>query len=183
MATATVSRRPVRALQQPKVRRQWFVLLYTLALTPLPLVGTLGYENSLALTAPMSLLGALVGVDVIRELRTTPAHEISRTGGRTTVLLAAARIGLSEIAWLLAISLGVMFGTLVITRNCDPLGGLVFFLVGPACSAALGWICGLWGGVLHRRRWVQVSLALLPIFACLAIALWRLYHAPVVFAF
>ena len=145
MATASVSSRPLRALKNPRIRRQWIVLLYTLALAPLPLVGTLGYENSLALTALFSLLGAAVGVDVIRELRTTPKDKLSRTGPRTTVLLAAARIGLSEIAWLLAISLGVMFGTLVITRNCDPLGGLTFFLTGPACSAGLGWVCGLWG--------------------------------------
>ncbi len=183
MATASVSSRPLRALKNPRIRRQWIVLLYTLALAPLPLVGTLGYENSLALTALFSLLGAAVGVDVIRELRTTPKDKLSRTGPRTTVLLAAARIGLSEIAWLLAISLGVMFGTLVITRNCDPLGGLTFFLTGPACSAGLGWVCGLWGGVLHRKRSLQLLLAYTPIFGCLGLALWRLYYAPVVFAF
>lgn len=162
-------------LRDPRLRRPWISLLLTAALTPWPLIGTPGYENSLALTAPMALLGVAVGVDGVRTLATTPPASGHLLG-------ELARRGIAEVCWLLAISLATLLIALAWQPNCDPIQGLAFFALGPGLSAVLGWACGIWGGLLARHRSWQLTIGYTPIFACLGVSLWRLYHDPVVFA-
>ncbi|MGB1014209.1 MAG: tetratricopeptide repeat protein [Nannocystaceae bacterium] len=162
-------------LQDPRLRRPWLVLLLTASLTPWPLVGTPGYENSLALSAPMALFGVAIGVDGVRRLAKTPP-----ASGNFLALLA--RRGLSEVGWLLALSLAILLVALAWQTNCDPVMGLAFFAMGPGLCGVLGWACGIWGGILARHRSIQLTLGYTPIFACLGVSLWRLYHDPVVFA-
>ncbi len=174
-ARIPVNTRLRQHLREPRLRRLWLCLLLTAALTPWPLIGTPGYENSLALTAPLALLAVAVGVDGVRTLSTTPPAS-------GNLLAELARRGLSEVLWLLAVSLATLLCALAWQTNCDPVGGLAFFVLGPGVSAVLGWACGIWGGLLARHRSLQLTIGYTPIFACLAVSLWRLYHDPVVFA-
>ncbi|MGB1274524.1 MAG: hypothetical protein ACPG77_02150, partial [Nannocystaceae bacterium] len=137
-------------LQDPRLRRPWLVLLLTASLTPWPLVGTPGYENSLALSAPMALFGVAIGVDGVRRLAKTPP-----ASGNFLALLA--RRGLSEVGWLLALSLAILLVALAWQTNCDPVMGLAFFAMGPGLCGVLGWACGIWGGILAPHRSIQLT--------------------------
>ena len=171
-----------RSLATPALRRRWLLGLATAALTAAPLVGTLGYEGSLVLTAPLAFLGLGVGVDAVRTLR----ERITRSDPEPPeldplpVLLTLA---LRELAILLAIPLAILLVAPLWQPNCDPLMGLAYFAMGPAISAICGVTCGLWGGLLATSRRRQLGLALLPPLFCLIVGLWRIYADPVVFAF
>ncbi len=164
-----------RTLASPALRRRWLLGLGTLALTAAPLVGTLGYEGSLVLTAPLSLLGLAIGVDVVRARRAAgPTAE-----PLPTLLTAAVR----ELAILLAIPLAVLLVAPLWQPNCDLPMGLAYYAMGPALSGLLGVVAGLWGGLLAQRRARQLGLALLAPLFCLVVGLWRIYADPVVYAF
>ncbi len=164
-----------RHLGAPALRRRWLLGLGTAALTTAPLVGTLGYEGSLVLTAPLACLGLALGVDAVRTLR--------ERGEQVDPLPALLTIGLRELAILLAIPLAILLVAPLWQPNCDPLMGLAYFAMGPALSGLCGLVCGLWGGLLATRRRRQLGLALLPLLFCLIVGLWRIYADPVVFAF
>ncbi|MCA9688479.1 MAG: hypothetical protein KC636_02650 [Myxococcales bacterium] len=174
--------RPIDVLTRPRIRRFSLTLLVVLVLSLFPLVGTPGYESALALTGFLSLLGAAVGVDTVRALRSVSARQLG-VGRRESVLSAAARTGLGELFWLWAIVVAVFLVALRWQTNCDLLEGLAFLALGPGISSILGFVAGLWGGLLARRRLAQLTLAVLPIVGCLALSLYRLYADPVVFAF
>ena len=164
-----------RHLGAPALRRRWLLGLGTAALTTAPLVGTLGYEGSLVLTAPLACLGLAIGVDAVRTLR--------ERGEQVDPLPALLTTGLRELAILLAIPLAILLVAPLWQPNCDPLMGLAYFAMGPVLSAVCGLVCGLWGGLLATARRRQLGLALLPPLFCLIVGLWRIYADPVVFAF
>ncbi len=164
-----------RHLGDRTLRRRWLLALGTAALTAAPLVGTLGYEGSLVLTAPLAFLALGVGVDAVRTLR----EKTTTTDPLPTLLT----IGLRELAILLAIPLAILLVAPLWQPNCDPLMGLAYFAMGPALSALCGLVCGLWGGLLATVRRRQITLALLPALFCLIVGLHRIYADPVVFAF
>jgi len=161
------------------LRRRWLLGLGTAALTAAPLVGTLGYEGSLVLTTPLSLLGLGVGIDAVRALRAT-------AGAASTIddpLAAMFATALRELGILLAIPLVILLIAPLWQPNCDIVTGLGFFVMGPAISGLLGVVAGLWGGLLARRPRRQLGLALVPLLLCLFVGLWRIYLDPVVYAF
>ncbi len=166
---------PRRHLATPALRRRWLLGLATAALTAVPLVGTLGYEGSLVLTTPLSLLGLGIGIDAVRALRTTATVD----DPLATMLGAALR----ELAILLAIPVAILLIAPLWQPNCDIPTGLAFFLMGPAISGLLGLVAGLWGGLLARRRRNQLAIACTPLLFCLVVGLWRIYADPVVYAF
>lgn len=160
-----------RHLTTPALRRRWLLAALTLALTTLPLVGTLGYECSVALTAPFSLLGVFVGVDAVR--------------GARPELDAIARAAARELLALAGVALLILALAQVYHPSCDPWTGLAFFLLGPVLSAMLGAVAGIWGAALVQsppRRWLQLLVGLCPHLFCLVVGLLRLYVDPVVFA-
>ncbi len=162
-----------RHLASPRLRRRWLTAAIGLVLTFFPLFGTLGYEHAFVL-APLATLGGIaVGVDTVRDARTK--------GGATVRALLGA--GLGELVILCAIALAVPIVGQLWRPSCDPYGGVVFFLIGPVTSGALGLVAGLWGGVLARRRARQLAIGMAPMIACTAIGLWRLYAEPSVFAY
>jgi hypothetical protein len=144
-----------------------------LALTFVPLVGTLGYEHGFVLAPLASLGGIAVGVDVVRAAK-------ARGGARLRELLAAAA---RELGILCAIALAMPLLGQLWQRSCEPLGGIGFFLMGPVASAVLGAICGLWGGLLGRTRARALLLGFVPMGLSTIVGLWRLYADPVVFAY
>jgi len=164
-----------RHLGAPRLRRRWLLGLGTAGLTAVPLVGTLGYEGSLVLTAPLALFAVGVGVDAVRGERAR--------GPSDDPLPALLRAGLRELAILLAIPLTILLVAPLWQINCDPWMGLAYFAMGPALSGLCGLVAGLWGGLLATRRGRQLGLGLVPLLFCLIVGLWRIYADPVVFAF
>lgn len=164
---------PRSFLRSPQWRRRILTGAIGLALTFVPLVGTLGYEHGFVIAPLASLGGIAVGVDTVRAAR-------DRGGARLRELLAAIA---RELAILCAIALAMPLVGQLWQSACEPLGGLGFFLVGPVPSAMLGAICGLWGGLLGRTRRRALLLGAVPMIVSTAIGLWRLYADPVVFAY
>ncbi len=161
-----------RHFVEPALRRRWLLGAYVLGLSAFPLVGTLGYENSVALTAPMSVLGVFVGVDAVRRTKTPTLDAVTRGAASELFGLAALAVGLLLIAQLWH-------------PSCDPGGGLLYFLTGPLISAGLGAISGIAAATLFKdpsRRWRMALVGLVPLGFCLVVGLMRLYLDPVVYA-
>ncbi len=173
-----------RQLTVPANRRRWLLGLYALALTTQPLVGALGYECALALTAPISLAALAIGVDAVRHVRAAlaadPIDMSLRTGGER--LRQLALVGVRELGLLLGLVLGVLLVGGLWQPSCDPWTGVVWFLVLPAASGLCGLVAGLWGGALAGSRLGQLLCASLPLIFCLSLGLWRMYVDPVVYA-
>lgn len=167
-----------RALTEPRLRRRVFVTGLAVALSPLPLVGTLGYEHGLIFTAPMSLLGLGAGVDAAREVQ-------SRDGSdeQPAFLSQAGPAMLRDVLVLAALVLGVQLVAQLYNPTCDIPEGLAFFGLGPVISGVLGGICGLFGAVVapQRGRRRQLLLGSLPMLLSLLVGIRRIYADPVVF--
>ena len=173
------------------MRRRVFVALGALALSFVPMAGTLGYFSSLLLAAPLSLLAAAAGVDGVEAIRsmgasdgsTSPEDPASLEGERA--LWRLARDGLIELSWLLGLTLAPLLLGMLWNVNCDPLGGAAYFVMGPVCSAVLGWIAGVGMTVLvgERPRWQLLLAASAPFLVSTMIGVYRLYFEPVVFAY
>jgi hypothetical protein len=155
-----------RHLTTPRLRRRWLIALGTAGMSAIPLVGTLGYEGSLVLTAPLSLLGLGVGIDAVQAVRaelalwsSPPGPERAAAGFPLTDLLAA---GLRELGLLLGISAGILAVAQLWQPNCDPWTGLGFFAAGPGVSGLLGVIAGLVGGLLSTRPRRALLIAWVP---------------------
>ncbi|MCB9713979.1 MAG: hypothetical protein H6712_09005 [Myxococcales bacterium] len=177
MTSGSVVRHHLRSwLGQPRLRRRWLTGLVVGGLSFVPLAGTLGYESSFLLSPLAALLGLAVGVDGVRALRSTDAAP-------KAPLREVARRGAIELAILAAIALGLLVVSQLWQRNCDPWGGLGFFVMGPGLSVVMGWVAGLWGGALRERRWAQLLVASAIPATSTAIGLWRLWGDPVVFAY
>lgn len=168
------------------------------ALSFVPMAGTLGYYSSLLLAPPMSLLAALIGVEGVRAIRSQvssrrlaaegssrrPAAEGAASDG-PEALWRLAGDGLRELGWLLGSALAPLLLGVLWNENCDPLGGLAYFVMGPVCAAAIGWTAGIGMTILigDRPRWQQIAAAFLPFAISTMIGLHRLYFEPVVFAY
>ncbi len=176
-----------RHLATPALRRRWLLGVGTATLTAIPLVGTLGYEGSLVLTTPLSLLGVGIGVGQVRTLRAAlaagPADTLAPPVRGEDFPLAPLLAGaLRELGLLLALSLAILVLAQLWQFNCDPWTGLKFFVLGPGISGLLGVVAGLYGGLLAHKRRRQLLLGMLPLGFCLVLGVWRIYADPVVYA-
>lgn len=163
-------------LADPVVRRRVFVGLVTLALTLVPLLGSLGYENGFILSPIFSVLAVFIAVDAVRAAPPTD----TTTGGRLGQL--ASRI-LAELSTLWLVAIGVLVVGRLWQTDCDPWGGLAFFAMGPVAASMCGAAAGLWGAAVARRRRRQVLAGVAVIVVSTGVGAWRLIADPVVFAF
>ncbi len=154
-------------------RRRALVLALAAALTALPLVGSLGYEHAFVLAPILALVAMAVGVDALRSLAGTPEASWWALG------IAVAR----ELVTLHGLVIGMTLLGGLWQRGCDPLGGLLFYGMGPGLSSVLGAVCGVIAATFIRRRVLAILLAFLPMASCIVVGLWRLYADPVVFAY
>ncbi len=170
-----------RVLREPTLRRRALLALIVLPLSLVPMAGTLGYFSSLLLAPVLGLFAAAAGVDAVRSVRS--AGPAPSTG--PDALWQVVRIGLVELAWLVGLPLVLLLAGMLWTTNCDPLGGSLYYAMGPLCTAILGFTAGVAGAVVggERSRGRLLALSHLPFLACLILALGRLYYEPVVFAF
>lgn len=132
------------------------------------------------LSGPLALLGVATGVDAVRAERASPPDD----GPPASYLARVGPVMLRDVLGLVGLALLVLLVAQLWNRACDPLVGLAFFGLGPAISAVLGGLCGLWGATLVRRdaRRRQLLAGCVPLLVSLAVALARLYADPVVFA-
>lgn len=165
----------------PRLRRRALVFIAVLALSFVPMAGTLGYFSSLLLAPPMSLLAAAIGVEGVRAIRS----RIPAPQDGIDALWRLAGEGLVELGWLLAMALLPLLLGMIWNVNCDPLGGFAYFVMGPVCTVVIGWTAGVATTVLigDRPRWQQLSAAFLPFLGSTLIGVHRLYFQPVVFAY
>jgi tetratricopeptide (TPR) repeat protein len=170
-----------RHFTEPRLRRRWLTGLVVGGLSFVPLAGTLGYENGLLLSPLAAALGLAVAVDGVRALRS--ASTASERMQPVVPLRRLAAHGAGELGILAATALAVLLLSLLWQRNCDLPGGVAFFAMGPGLAAVMGWVAGLWGGVLRERRWAQIMVAGAVPAVSTGIGLWRLWADPVVFAF
>ena len=157
-----------RELWRPAWRRRLLTIAIVGFLTTLPLIGTLGYENAFVLAPFCALAGIAIGVDAVR-----------RGEGRRAALGSALR----EYCELSGLAIAVLFVGRIWQRGCDPLGGLLFFAIGPFLSGLVGIVCGFWGGVLGHKRWQMLLVGAIPFLVSTAIGLSRLYFDPVIYAY
>src|SRR5690242_15915688 len=80
--------------RDPSRRRPAFAFVFVLALSFVPMAGTLGYFSSLVLAPVLSLLAAVAGADAVVRVR----ERSPETGAEATWLLA--RDGAIALAWL-----------------------------------------------------------------------------------
>jgi tetratricopeptide (TPR) repeat protein len=158
------------------------VFVCVLALSFVPMAGTLGYFSSLLLAPLLSVLAAAAGVDAVLVMRSRGTEGTTDGEG---VLWRLAAHGARELAWLLGIAFGVLVVGMLWTTNCDPIGGAAYFAIGPMCSAALAWLAGVSAALLvgERKRWILLVAAWTPLLGSTLIGLVRLYFDPVVFAY
>jgi hypothetical protein len=171
-----------RLAADPVMRRRGLVAVGCLLATLFPLVGTLGYENAFVLSPVFALLGVTIGVDATRR-RAARRPEGERQASPAGELVAIVGDAARELAILCGLALGILLLGQLWQENCDPLGGLGFFFMGPVLSGGIGIACGLWGGALAARRGRQIALGVLPMIVSTAIGAWRLIADPVVFAY
>jgi hypothetical protein len=144
-----------------------------LVLGAVPLLAVHGVESALALGVVVPSLAALVGARVALGERARAQGDPFALAGR------AVCAGLLVLA-LPAIVLGL---NALRVRNCTPLEGLSFIVVGPTAGVLLASLIGACAGALPIRPWRATALALLiPLFE-IGRALHALYDSPAVFAY
>ncbi|TPV96289.1 MAG: hypothetical protein B7733_05485 [Myxococcales bacterium FL481] len=156
------------------LRRRWLLALICLALSAVPLVGTLGYFSALLLAPLCSLLGVGIAADAMPSNAGSRGHD---------VIIETLRASRRELTWVLVTPLAILTVGQLWNRNCDYAGGLAWYLMGPGLSTGLGWTAGVWGSLLTNRPWRRRWLGAVPFVVCTAISLRRLYVHPVLFAY
>jgi hypothetical protein len=162
----------------------WSLVFVVLAcvLQVLPLFDLLGFEFSFAMALLVTLAGIdLAAAEVKRARRERSPSQRARDDARP--LLALLRLWGASIAgsWLvLLLPLVVSLGNGLRVRNCDRVGGLVWYALLPALSALAATATGVLAAVTVRRaRLLGYGVFL----ASLAWALYRFLAAPPVNAF
>ncbi len=147
------------------------------------MAGTLGYFSSLILAPIYAVLGSLAGVDQVRAHRGTQTSTRQSPKNRNGPLSLVFWRSLAELTQLWMLGIALLLVGMMWNRNCDPVGGLGYFVMGPVFSSVVGITCGILGGLCRERRRAQIFAALLPFCASTLVGLLRLYFDPVVFAF
>jgi hypothetical protein len=152
----------------------------TALLSLAPNVGTLGYFASFVLSPILALLALDLGRrDARLVLAGTSVLQDSQQRFRSWALWKRGTEAVAGLG-------GPVFAILALAHfwnpTCDVANGIFFFLLGPLCSAAIGWSAAFIAGIYGPgpRTWI---FAFSPFLISLSIGLFRLYYEPVVFAF
>ncbi len=138
-------------------------------LCSVPLLGVLGLESALVLGVVLPSLCALVAARLaLRNERSTPQRIAQSVGAALLVLgVPVAMLSLNALR----------------VRNCEPLQGIVFIVLGPLFGCVLAALWGTAAALLTRSPKLAVALALLGPLGEIACALHNLYWTPAVFAY
>jgi hypothetical protein len=144
------------------------------AMCAVPLLAVHGPESALALGILLPPMAAWMAASVTAHARA--AGGVKRTGE----LLEAA---LLPALCLLLLPLLVLYVDALRVRNCAPLEGLAFMLLGPGFGVILASLVGVWAGlVLQGRRMATVGALGVPLLG-IALALGRFYATPAIFSY
>lgn len=144
-----------------------------LALLGIPLLSIHGVESALALGIALPPMAALIAARIA--LR-------GRAAGQRDPLRLAAESATAGLL-LLAAPTAILALNALRVRNCEPLQGLAFILLGPGASVVLASLAGTFTGALPLRPALASVLALLLPVAEMGRALYGLYATPAVFAY
>lgn len=143
----------------------------------LPLFAGPGYEHAIATGLHVPTIAAVVAA---REGFATGANGATHRPATPFDRLVSG-VGLG--AWLAAVSLAIALVHGVRVGLCEPLGGVLTFVLGPGLGSILGGAAGATSAVLARRRYQAVTLAALtPLTTALVAVAW-FYASPAVFAY
>ena len=148
-------------------------VLSALGMCSVPLLGIHGCESALLLGVILPPMAAYVSTALVRSMRSTGEHGIGHLFGRC---LASA-----AVLWLAPVSVLALDALRV--RNCSPLEGFAFMLLGPGFGVALASLTGGAAGLLLPSRWPAPLLAAgIPI-GTMLLAVFRFYAGPGIFAY
>lgn len=169
-----------RALRPRSVRVATALLgLAAIGLCFVPGFDALDYYASLALAALGGLVGGFAGVGVARDaVRESGPHAASGAGPRVVfgrAALAALCLTVPPAVILLLDALRV--------RNCDPVEGFAFYLMGAGFSTFFAAQIGAAAGLLSRGRARGHALFFAVWLAWIARDLWHMYSEPPISAY
>lgn len=148
--------------------------LVAVGLAYVPLLGVHGVESALLLGVVLPPFTALIG-----------ARLVVRCRREKQVVSAIWLLGASVWAAVVVVAIPMVLLALnsLRIRNCSPLQGLLFMVLGPVFSVVLSSLAGVViGGLITRSRAATALAVALPL-ATYAIALGRLYETPAIFAY
>jgi len=155
---------------------RWLLAASTLlgvALGAIPLLAIHGVESAVALGALLPPLAAAAAARIAIAARRATSGSGSSLAGRA--LTAAGLLWLAPVCVLALNALRV--------RNCAPLEGLAFMLLGPGVGVVLAGLVGACAGALPLRPALATLLAVLVPVAGSVRALYGFYATPAVYAY
>lgn len=149
-------------------------LLASLGMCVVPLLAVHGPESALVLGVLLPPMAAFGSARIVQRLRAAGLADSLR-------LLMEAVLGYG--AALFAVPLVVLALDSLRVRNCTPVSGLAFMLLGPGFGTLLACLTGLGIALgFPRPRYVATLALAVPVFTMLA-AIWRFYASPSIFAY
>jgi hypothetical protein len=146
-------------------------LLGALGMCSVPLLGVHGAESALALGILLPPLCAFSSAALTQRSLAQAPLSLAAMFGRT--------LGFAGLLWLLPVT--VLWADSLRVRNCSPLEGLTFMLLGPGFSVALASLTGTACALLGLRR-APLWAAAIPVLTML-LAVSRFYTGPGIFAY
>jgi len=143
-------------------------LLLGIGLLFLPQFDVLGFEAAFAAAVVLPIAAGALGAGLRRS-----RLPLERPWASLLALLAAGGI-------LVAVPLALVAANMLRAPVCDPLQGLLFFLLLPACSAALAVVTGWFLALALRSSTVATLLWTLVVLGTLALVGYRFYATPAV---
>jgi hypothetical protein len=167
--------RVIRLLRSlPALRVSFAVaLLASIGMCFVPLLAVHGPESALVLGVLLPPMAAFGSARIVQRLRAAGASSL-RLSMEAVLAYGAA---------LFAVPLVVLALDSLRVRNCTPISGLAFMMLGPGFGTLLGCLTGLAVALcLPRPKYVATLALAVPVFTMLA-AIWRFYASPSIFAY
>jgi tetratricopeptide (TPR) repeat protein len=149
-------------------------LLASIGMCFVPLLAVHGPESALVLGVLLPPMAAFGSARIVQRLR---------AAGLASSLRSLMEAVLAYGAVLFAVPLVVLALDSLRIRNCTPLSGLAFMLLGPGFGTLIACLTGLAIAlVVPRPKYVATLALAVPVFTMLA-AIWRFYASPSIFAY
>lgn len=151
-------------------------LVLAVACTQIPLLNTLGYESSFAVSIVATFVAGFSTIQFIRR----SLFVYGATAWQPVRILSLLRSSLLVNFQLLAIPVIILTANALVVKNCAYLEGLAFFLLLPAVSVVFSCALGTLCGVLYRYAKTLFTVAVVAT-AAYAVALG--YFTPAIFSY
>lgn len=171
--TSFFDRGPILGLRSARLGVA-FAVVVGAALCTSRLFGLHGVESALVLGALFPPWAAVIGARLVVSARRSPTPTDA-----TALLLQSVAAG-----WLLlAPPLVLLALNALRIRNCDPLQGATFMVLGPVAGVALASVWGVLAASLTTRSSLATALAVAGPLGAVVAALVRFYASPAIFSY